>query len=160
MSSQHGEYETNTKAGQKLIIREARSDEDYYKAYPIILQLIPDLDMQTYAQRVFVARATGYRLFMAEVDGDAVGAIGIIHNHNLHDGFVTYIEHVVVDENYRNQGYGALLLEFAEKRAREEGCDQVELDVDTGEGNVEEFYIRNGYKVSGQFLYKDIGESK
>ena len=39
-------------------IREARSDSDYHKAYPVVCQLIHGLDMQTYAQRVFVARAT------------------------------------------------------------------------------------------------------
>ena len=43
-----------------LEIREARSDADYHIAYPIIRQLFPQLDMQTYARRVFVARATGY----------------------------------------------------------------------------------------------------
>lgn len=43
-----------------LCIREARSDTDYHRAYPIIRQLLPDLDLQTYVTRVFVARATGY----------------------------------------------------------------------------------------------------
>ncbi len=152
------QYEVKTKDGKKLTVREARSDADYYAAYPVILQLIPDLDMQTYAQRVFVARATGYRMFMAEIDEDVVGVIGIVHNHNLHDGFVTYIEQVVVDEEYRGLGYGSMLVDFAEKRAREEGCDQVELDVDDGEGQTEEFYLRNGYKISGKYLYKDLNE--
>lgn len=152
-------YTTQTKAGQELAVSEARSDEDYYKAYPVLLQLIPDLDKQTYAQRVFVARATGYRMFMAEIDDHVVGVIGIIHNHNLHDGFVTYIEQVVVDETYRGKGYGALLLEFAEARAKEEGCDLIELDIDEEETDAEDFYLRNNYKVSGKYLYKEIGEA-
>ncbi|HIF24965.1 MAG TPA: GNAT family N-acetyltransferase [Micavibrio sp.] len=153
------EYHTQTKEGAELVIREARSDEDYYRAYPVLLQLIPDLDMQTYAQRVFVARATGYRMFMAELDEDVVGVIGVIHNHNLHDGFVTYIEQVVIDEDHRGKGYGALLLEFAEKRAKEEGCDEIELDVDENENpDAEAFYKRNGFKVSGKYLYKSLKE--
>jgi len=151
-------YISKSKAGEKVIIREARSDADYYDAYPVLRQLIPDLDMQTYSQRVFVARATGYRMFIALCNDDVVGVIGIIHNHNLHDGFVTYIEQVVVDEDHRNQGYGALLLEFAENRAREEGCYQLELDVDTGEDAAEEFYLRNDYKISGKYLYKDLND--
>jgi GNAT superfamily N-acetyltransferase len=71
---------------------------------------------------------------------------------------VTYIEQVVVDEEHRGKGYGAMLLSFAENRAKEEGCDQIELDVDTGEGSVEEFYVRSGYKVSGKYLYKNFSE--
>ncbi len=86
-----------------LKIREARSDADYYIAYPIIRQLFPQLDMQTFARRVFIARATGYRMFMGEVDGTVVGVIGVVANHNLHDGFVTYIEHVVFDNNLRGR---------------------------------------------------------
>jgi GNAT superfamily N-acetyltransferase len=150
-------YRANTKEGTELIIREARSDEDYYKAYPVLLQLIPDLDMQTYSQRVFVARATGYRMFMAEMEGDVVGVIGMIHNHNLHDGFVTYIEQVVVDKDCRGKGVGSHLLEFAENRAKEEGCDEIELDVDQKDGKqAEDFYMQNGYKLSGKYLYKDL----
>lgn len=158
-SAMSDDYQTETKAGHTLTIREARSDADYYKAYPVLLQLIPDLDMQTYSQRVFVARATGYRMFIAEMEDDVVGVIGIIHNHNLHDGFVTYIEQAVVDSEHRGKGIGSRLLEFAENRAKEEGCDEIELDVDAKDGKqAEDFYLRNGYKLSGKYLYKDLSE--
>jgi len=141
---------------EDLIIKEARSDADYHVAFPIIRQLYPHLDMQTYAQRVFVARATGYRMFMAEKDGEPVGIIGIMHNHNIHDGFVTYIEHLVIDEDYRGNGYGTKLIEFAEARALEEGCHLIELDTDIGQEEVLPFYERHGYKKSGHYYYKDL----
>ena len=157
MSAVLDSYKTTTKTGEELTIREARSDADYYKAYPVLLQLIPDLDMQTYSQRVFIARATGYRMLIAEIKDKVVGVIGVIHNHNLHDGFVTYIEQVVIDENHREKGLGRLLLQFAENRAREEGCNEIELDVDHKDGkDVEEFYTRNGFRVSGKYLYKEL----
>lgn len=154
MSPEDKNSQEKNAAGQQLKIHEARSDEDYYKAYPVLLQLIPDMDMQTYAQRVFVARAAGYRMFVAQIDDDVVGVIGIIHNHNLHDGFVTYIEQVVIDEKFRGQGYGALLLKFAENRAREEGCDLIELDTDIGEDQAEAFYRKNGYECLGKYFCK------
>lgn len=139
-----------------LTIREARSDADYHIAYPLVLQLFPHLDMQTYARRVFVARATGYRMFMAEVGGEVVGVIGIIANHNIHDGFVTYIEHVVVDKEYRGKGYGSALIRFAEQRALEEGCKLIELDTDLGHDKAEKLYEKSGYKQSGHYYYKDL----
>ena len=81
----------------------------------------------------------------------------MIHNHNLHDGFVTYIEQVVVDKDCRGKGVGSHLLEFAENRAKEEGCDEIELDVDQKDGKqAEDFYMQNGYKLSGKYLYKDL----
>jgi GNAT superfamily N-acetyltransferase len=96
-------------------------------------------------------------MFIAELNDDVVGVIGVIHNHNLHDGFVTYIEQIVIDEDHRGKGFGRLLLAFAENRAREEGCNEIELDVDNKDGKeIEDFYIRNGFRVSGKYLYKGL----
>lgn len=139
-----------------ITIREARSDADYHRAFPIIQQLLPHLDMQTYAQRIFVARATGYRVFVAELGHEMVGMIGLISNHNLHDGFTTYIEHVVVDQKHHGKGYGTKLIKFAESRAREEGCKLIELDTDIGADQAEGLYMKNGYVVVGKYYQKNI----
>ncbi|MCA3626302.1 MAG: GNAT family N-acetyltransferase [Methylobacterium sp.] len=139
-----------------ITIREARSDTDYHRAYPIIRQLIPQLDMQTYARRVFVARATGYRMFIAESVDELIGVIGMVPNHNIHDGFVTYIEHVVVDQKHRGKGYGRLLIEFAEQRALEDGCNLLQLDTEEGAG-VDQLYLKNGYRRTGSYFSKDLG---
>jgi len=139
-----------------LRIREARSDADYHKAYPVIRQLFPHLDMQTYARRVFVARATGYRMFFGLVNDQVVGVIGLMPTHNLHDGYVTYIEHVVVDKKHRGHGYGSELIAFAEERALEEGCNLIELDTDTGAERAAKLYEESGYQRSGYYYYKNL----
>lgn len=141
-----------------MIIREARSDADYHAAYPLVLQLFPHLDMQTYARRAFVARATGYRMFLGEVQDDIVGVIGIIPNHNIHDGFVTYIEHVVVGREHRGKGYGSQLIRFVEDRALEEGCKLIELDTDIGHSRAEHLYEKSGFKQSGRYYYKKLDQ--
>lgn len=140
-------------------IREARTDEDYYRAYPLIRQLLPDLDMQLYTSRVFIARATGYRIFMAEKGPDVVGVIGIISNYNLHDGFSMYLEHVIVDEKHRGQGYGKNLIAFAESRAREEGCKILELDADYEAEDAMSMYEKRGFKRYG-YCYEKRLDSK
>jgi GNAT superfamily N-acetyltransferase len=136
-------------------IREALSDRDYHRAYPIILQLIPDLDMGTYTNRAFVARATGYRLFISEIGTSVVGVIGLVPNHNIHDGFVMYIEHIVVDEQYRGQGFGSMLLDFAEQRTIEEGCTLIQLDTDEGT-ETHRIYERHGYVKTGSYYEKTL----
>lgn len=139
----------------ELTIREARSDGDYHRAYPVVRQLIPHLDMQTYARRVFVARATGYRMFIAEMGEELVGLIGMVPNHNIHDGFVTYIEHVVVEKKHRGKGFGRQLLQFAEERALEDGCNLVQLDTEEG-ARVDNLYLKSGYKRTGSYFSKDL----
>ncbi|PZQ49104.1 MAG: hypothetical protein DI551_00180 [Micavibrio aeruginosavorus] len=145
---------TDQNSEKILSIREARSDEDYHLSYPIVRQLFPQLDMQTYAHRVFVARATGYRMFMGEADGELVGVIGVCPNHNLHDGFVSYIEHVVVDAAHRGHGYGSQLIKFAEERALEEGCYLIELDTDIGATRAAALYEDSGYQKIGDYYHK------
>lgn len=147
---------TTEKTIPTLDIREARSDADYHVAYPVIRQLFPQLDMQTYARRVFVARATGYRMFIGLLEKQVVGVIGVIANHNLHDGFVTYIEHVVVDKKHRGNSFGSQLIKFAEDRAREEGCFLLELDTDLGADRAAKLYTNSGYKKSGDYYYKQL----
>ena len=154
--SKNDTVKARTRLGDNFNVREARSDADYHRAYPVIRQLIPGLDMQTYAQRVFVARATGYRMFMAELENEVVGVIGIVPNHNLHDGYVTYIEHVVIDEAHRGHGYGTALIEFAEQRAREEGCKLIELDTDLGHDAAENLYAKSGYIYIGKYHQKEL----
>lgn len=146
-------------AEEMMNIREARSDDDYHRAYPIVRQLIPHLDMQTYARRMFVARATGYRMFIGLIDNQVVGVIGMIPNHNIHDGFVTYIEHVVVDKAHRGKGLGHKLLKFAERMALEEGCYLLQLDTDIGADQAEKLYEKNGYKRTGSYYEKELGDA-
>ncbi len=139
-----------------LVIREARSDQDYHRAYPIVRQLLPDLDMQLYATRGFVARATGYRMFVAELRGEFVGVIGIVPTYNLHDGFSLYIEHVIVDKAHRGKGYGSRLIMFAEAMAKEEGCSIVELDSDFEFAEAQKLYERIGYQRYGYCYSKEL----
>ena len=141
---------------EDIEITEALSEEDYQEAFPIMRQLIPDLDLETYNQRVCVAKATGYKMFIARKDTDVIGVIGVIHSHNLHDGFITFVEEIAVDEKYRGKGYGSKLLAFAENRASEEGCTNIELDVESKDKYVEDFYLRNGYEISGIYLFKEL----
>ena len=141
---------------EDITIDEALSEEDYQQAYPVMKQLIPDLGEDIYNERLFVAKATGYKMFVARLGKDIVGVIGVIHSHNLHDGFITFIEEIAVDEKHQGKGYGSMLLNFAEDRAREEGCNYLELDIEDNNKGVEDFYIRNGYTVSGKYLYKAI----
>jgi ribosomal protein S18 acetylase RimI-like enzyme len=150
------------KKKEALVIREARSDTDYYAAYPIIRQMFPYLDMQTYSRRMFVARATGYRLFLGEKDNVVVGTIGMTNDHNLHDGFVTYIEYVVVDGKHRGKGYARQLVEFAQERAIEEGCNVIELETNNDmEAEIAmRLYEKIGFKKSGYYYCKSLREEQ
>ncbi len=147
--------DTHTTTARQLVFKEAQSDEDYGRAYPLLCQLVPGLDLKTYHQRLFAARDAGYRMFIAEIGGKIIGMIGLAPNHNIHDGSSIFIEQTFIDSAHRGCGYGAMLLEFAENYAKEQGFNLVELDLDFNDDAAEEFYLRHGYRASGRYLYKE-----
>ena len=69
------------------------------------------------------------------------------------DDDVVQFRQMAVDANYRGQGIGQRLLEFAEQKARSYGFQRVVMDArEVARG----FYEKNGYSVSGE-RYGKVG---
>jgi len=63
------------------------------------------------------------------------------------------LRQMAVSENYRNQGLGKKLLNFAEKTALKNGFFNIELHA---RKTAVEFYKKSGYQVSGQ-VFIEVG---
>jgi hypothetical protein len=60
---------------------------------------------------------------------------------------ILYVEHIFIEEKYRRQDFGSLLLAKVEKIAKEYGAHLVHLD--TFDFQAKDFYLKAGYKVFG-----------
>ena len=69
-------------------------------------------------------------------------------------GSVFYIKALWIDEQYRGQGKGHLLMELAENHAVTQGHNRISLD--TFSFQAPDFYINHGYKIIGEL---DCGEN-
>ena len=58
-----------------------------------------------------------------------------------------YIDILWIDEAFRHQGYGTLLLQAVERTAQEQGCSLIHLD--TFDFQAKDFYCQQGYEVFG-----------
>ncbi len=58
------------------------------------------------------------------------------------------VEAVRVDGRYRNQGIGQKLMEWVVDRARQKGCNQVQLTTNKSRHNAHRFYARLGFVAS------------
>ncbi|MEG0004905.1 MAG: GNAT family N-acetyltransferase [Clostridium sp.] len=58
-----------------------------------------------------------------------------------------YIDVLWINEDYRKQGLGSILLKEVENASKEKGCYLIHLD--TFDFQAKDFYIKNGYKVFG-----------
>lgn len=61
---------------------------------------------------------------------------------------VAWVGDVLIDESYRNQGFGSSLLRRIEDRARELGC-QVIMDAPPTTHPVVSYYLKRGYRICG-----------
>jgi GNAT superfamily N-acetyltransferase len=90
------------------------------------------------------------------VENDAV--VGFISLHfipqlALHGDFAR-ISYLCVDEAARSNGVGQQLLAYAELRARQRGCDRLELHCHSRRERAHAFYYRHGYAESPKYLLK------
>ncbi len=65
---------------------------------------------------------------------------------------VAWIWKIWVDEKYRNQGLGTLLVKHFEKKAKEKGATKI-LSEEIYDWNIG-FFLKNGYKIAGEL--KDL----
>ncbi|MEG0480216.1 MAG: GNAT family N-acetyltransferase [Clostridium sp.] len=76
-------------------------------------------------------------------DGKIIGGI----NSKMYCWNCLYIDVLWINEDYRKQGLGSILLKEVENASKEKGCYLIHLD--TFDFQAKDFYIKNGYKVFG-----------
>lgn len=66
-----------------------------------------------------------------------------------------YIDNILIAEKYRSKGIGKQLIEAVKNKARECGCRLIELETQNTNVPAIEFYLKQGFKVTGfnQKLY-------
>ena len=85
---------------------------------------------------------------LVDEKGEVVAAIMA----GVDDIDIAWIWKIWVDEEYRNQGLGSLLIKHFEKKAKEKGATKIVSD-EIYDWNVG-FFFKNGYKASGEL--KDL----
>ncbi len=69
---------------------------------------------------------------------------------------ILFIEDIVVDKNYYNEGIGTKLFTFIEEKARLLNIDSIELNVWNLNENALKFYEKMGFKVQRMQMEKRI----
>jgi len=103
-------------------------------------------------QRVFAEISTmpGHELLVAEEKGEVVGSVVLLIVSNLSHGALPWalVENLVVDQRYRRQGLGRLLMEYAIARSKKAGCYKLVLNSNKERREAHRFYSSLGFKAS------------
>jgi GNAT superfamily N-acetyltransferase len=96
-------------------------------------------------------------LAVAVEQGEVVGFISIhfIPQLGLAGSFAR-ISYLCVDETARGRGIGGQLEAYCERRARDRGCDRIELHCHSRRERAHRFYQRQGYEESPKYLMKKL----
>jgi predicted N-acetyltransferase YhbS len=116
---------------------------------PVELEQKPSLKdyRQVFAR---ISAVPGLELLVAEREGEVVGSLVLFIAPNLSHGGLPWalVEDVIVDQKYRRQGVGRLLMDYAIAQAKKAGCYRIGLSSDKSRQEAHQFYRALGFKTS------------
>lgn len=135
----------------------AKDKNDLERFYPVMKELRKDLSLSDYFSIYEKAHATdGYEIVALEYENKIFAVMGYRVLYDFVHGKHLYIDDLVSTESRRSQGYGAMLLSYAEVLAKESGCSRLRLC--TGKENElgKKFYERNEWDFKAVVYKKKI----
>ncbi len=143
-------------------IRDAGSDADVARLFPIIHELRPQLkDAEELVARVrHQHEQAGYRLIYVEETPEAgsapVACAGFRLVDYLFAGKSLYVDDLICAEAFRGKGYAEALMRWMEDFARAENCRTFHLDSGTQRLRAHHFYFRLGMSITSFHFQKTL----
>ena len=135
----------------------ARTPEQIAATWPVMCQLRPHLDAESFLAQVLRQQAErDFALASMTVDGAVVAVAGLRFGEWLAGGRYLEIEDFVTAEDSRSQGYGALFFEWIAARGREAGCRHLRLLSATHREAAHRFYRRQGMSLDAYYFSLDL----
>ncbi|MBC9714606.1 GNAT family N-acetyltransferase [Streptomyces sp. TRM66268-LWL] len=127
---------------------------------PVLRELRPHLTEDLFRAVHAEGHTQGLRFSAAyadDADGRCVGVAGwrVVVNTSLLRSL--YVDDLVTSEAARSGGVGRALLAYLEERAREAGCEWLDLDSGTQRTRAHRFYLREGMEIVAFHFSKKLG---
>jgi GNAT superfamily N-acetyltransferase len=144
--------------GNRGVVMEQRiaSEADAGKIADLLTQLGYPASEQFVRKKILELNSHPDEELVVTVDDGSV--LGFISLHFIPQlalpGHFARISYLCVDESVRSKGVGQKLEQYVELRARERGCDRIELHCHSRRDLAHRFYFRQGYEESPKYLMK------
>jgi GNAT superfamily N-acetyltransferase len=132
-----------------MIVSVARTDTEIAACYPVMRELRPHLQPETFVETVRGLQRDGYTLAFGSEAGSVVTAAGFRLKRTLFCDRFLYVDDLVTLSSERSKGYGREMLEWLKARAREEKCLELRLDSGMQRKDAHRFYVNNGVAING-----------
>ena len=147
-----------TQVGVVMIVKEALTDADIRRLYPVMSALRPHIKTaDDFLARVRRQQAgSGWRLIYVEDADMPVAAAGFRMSEWLAWGKALYVDDLVCLESHRGKGFAEALMLWMENLARAEGCAQFHLDSGTHRLGAHRFYHRLKLAITSFHFQKTL----
>lgn len=138
--------------------QEVTTPEQFETVYPLMKLLRPHVDWDNFMELYLSARRHDDYTMVAELDGDKpLGVMGYRVLYDYVHGKHLYIDDLVIAPEMRSKGLGAAMLKFAERVAKEKGCQGLRLCTGTENEAGIRFYQREGWTLRAHAFKKNFG---
>jgi len=139
------------------VIRDARQEDA-----PAVARVVDQLGYPTSAEAGAarlrrLAESPADRVFVAELDGEIVGAASVHVSLTIeYDEPAAKLSAIVVDEGHRRRRVGEALVAAVEEEAARQGCCLVFMTTAERRADAHAFYRRLGYEETGRRFAKPL----
>ncbi len=125
-------------------------------ALPLLMLLNKEESGQTLSKRLLEMSTQNYECVGVYDQDDLIGISGLWFQTRHYSGRSIEPDHVIIHDDYRNQGIGKLLFNWINEYAREKGCEAVELNTYVRNTASHKFYYNEGYEILGFHFVKRL----
>ncbi|UWX04115.1 GNAT family N-acetyltransferase [Pseudoxanthomonas sp. NC8] len=139
-------------------IREAGDEAALRAVWPVVAQLRPHLDEETFVAQALRQQAGGWRATVLYDDAGVPRAFaGWRVQEMLANGRFLYVDDLVTDAAARSGGCGKALLDWLKDWARALGCTNLQLDSGTQRIDAHAFYLRERLRITSFHFMTPLG---
>lgn len=139
-----------------MTINIAATGEDIRACYPVMRELRPHLDEETFVAQVLRQMAQhGYLLaYIKDDQGQVAAAAGFRVAEYLAWGKTLYLDDLVTRESARGRGHGGALLDWLLDHARSLDCAQFHLDSGVQRHDAHRLYLGHKLRITSHHFAK------
>lgn len=142
-------------------IAPATTEDEIRRCFPVMRELRPHFDDEKkFVERVQFQQQSGYLLAFVESDNEIRAVAGYRYLESLFSGKFVYVDDLVAREADRSLGFGGQLLDWLIDEARQNGCENFELDSGVQRFDAHRFYFRKRMKIAAYHFTLGIEERK
>jgi GNAT superfamily N-acetyltransferase len=131
-----------------MSIQLAASPDQILRCFPVVSQLRPHLDQASFVDRVQRQMQMGYQLVFLDTENQVVAIAGFRISECLAWGKFLYVDDLVTDERGRSRGYGQQLFAWLTAYAKQQGCEQLQLDSGVQRFDAHRFYFHQRMSIT------------